>query len=92
MSDQGARGLLDASTVVLLPELAELDVLPHEPLISVITLAELSVGPLIAATDPERDARQAHVQQAEADFDPFAEIRETLRVQGGPVRRPRSSG
>lgn len=45
--------------------------LPVEPLITAVTLAELSVGPLVAATDEERAARQAHVQQAEADFDPL---------------------
>lgn len=71
MSERGARGLLDTSTVILLPEIAEPESLPHEPLISAITFAALSVGPLIAATDHERDARQAHVQQAEADFDPL---------------------
>lgn len=36
---------------------------------SAITLAELSVGPLIATSAGERAARQAHVQQAEADFE-----------------------
>jgi predicted nucleic acid-binding protein len=45
--------------------------LPDEPLITSITLAELSVGPLVAATDAERAARQAHVQQAESGFDPL---------------------
>src|SRR3546814_11670758 len=43
----------------------------RSPLITTITLAELSVGPLVAATDAARSARQAHVQQAEADFDPL---------------------
>jgi tRNA(fMet)-specific endonuclease VapC len=42
-----------------------------ELLITAVTLAELTVGPLVAATDTERAARQAHVQQAEADFDPL---------------------
>jgi predicted nucleic acid-binding protein len=36
-----------------------------------VTLAELSVGPLIASSDAERAARQAHLQQAEADFEPL---------------------
>lgn len=45
--------------------------MPAEPLISTITLAELSVGPLVARTEPERAARQAHLQQAEADFEPI---------------------
>ncbi len=49
----------------------DVDALPDEPLITAITLAELSVGPLVASTDEERAARQAHLQQAEADFDPL---------------------
>jgi predicted nucleic acid-binding protein len=40
-------------------------------MISAVTLAELSVGPLVAATARERAARQAHLQQAEADFEPL---------------------
>ncbi|MFP4233995.1 MAG: type II toxin-antitoxin system VapC family toxin [Nitriliruptoraceae bacterium] len=65
------RGLLDTSTLILLPLLRDATVLPVEPLISTITLAELSVGPLVARTESERAARQAHLQQAEADFDPL---------------------
>lgn len=45
--------------------------LPEEPLITAITLAELSVGPLVAQDEAERAARQAHLQQAESDFDPL---------------------
>ncbi len=66
-----ALGLLDTNTVILLSRLADPDVLPAEPMISAITLAELSVGPLVARTEAERANRQAHVQQAEADFDPL---------------------
>jgi tRNA(fMet)-specific endonuclease VapC len=69
--DRPARGLLDTSTLILLPQLRDVTALPVEPLISTITLAELSVGPLVARTEPERAARQAHLQQAEADFDPL---------------------
>jgi len=36
-----------------------------------VTLAELSVGPLVARDERERAARQAHLQQAEADFEPL---------------------
>ena len=64
-------GLLDTSTVILLTRLDDPGHLPEEPAISTITLAELSVGPLVARTPGERAARQAHVQQAEADFDPI---------------------
>jgi tRNA(fMet)-specific endonuclease VapC len=63
--------VLDTSTVVLLPRLVDADLLPDEPVITAVTLAELSVGPLVARSDEERAARQAHLQQAEADFDPL---------------------
>lgn len=67
-----ARGILDTSTLILLGRLHETDPLPAEPLITTITLAELSAGPLVASTDDERAARQAHLQLAEADFEPLA--------------------
>lgn len=69
--DRPQRGLLDTSTLILLPQLEDATALPVEPLISTITLAELSVAPLAARTPSERAARQAHLQQAEADFDPL---------------------
>ncbi len=69
---QASRGVLDTSTVILLQRLTDATALPAEPLITAVTLAELSVGPLVAEEDGERAARQAHLQQAEADFDPLA--------------------
>ena len=69
MSDR--EGLLDTSTLLLLPRITDGSVLPEVPLISVITLAELSVGPLVTDDDTERARRTAQVQQAEADFDPI---------------------
>ena len=65
------QGILDTSTLILLGRLPDTDALPNEPLITALTLAELSVGPLVASTDEERAARQSHLQQAEADFDPL---------------------
>lgn len=65
------RGILDTSTVILLARLSDPTALPAQPLITTITLAELSVGPLVADGEGERAARQAHLQQAEADFDPL---------------------
>lgn len=65
------RGVLDTSTLILLGRMSESAALPHEPLITAVTLAELSVGPLVARDEKERAARQAHVQQAESDFDPL---------------------
>jgi tRNA(fMet)-specific endonuclease VapC len=88
-----AFGLLDTSTLILLPALRDPSLLPQRPLISAITLAELSVGPLVAANDTQRAARLAHLQQAEADFDPlpfdadaaraFGQVAASLRRSGG---------
>jgi tRNA(fMet)-specific endonuclease VapC len=87
-----ARGILDTSTVILLPQLEDAAALPEEPLITTVTLAELSVGPLVAKDDAERAARQAQLQQAEADFTPlpfdaaaaraFARVAASLRSSG----------
>jgi hypothetical protein len=63
--------LLDTSTVILLPRISKPEVLPKLPLISAVSLAELTVGPLVAVTVVERERRQAHLQQAEADFEPL---------------------
>ncbi|WP_428117836.1 type II toxin-antitoxin system VapC family toxin [Candidatus Poriferisodalis sp.] len=69
MSD--GRGVLDTSTVILLPQITDPAVLPAEPVITTITLAELSAGPLATSDETERSRRQAHVQQAESDFEPL---------------------
>lgn len=91
------RGILDTSTVILLSRLSEPDALPPEPLITAVTLAELSVGPAVADDDEERARRQAHLQQAEADFVPipfdaaaaraFAGVASSLRRAG---RKPKA--
>ena len=65
------RGILDTSTVILLPRLSDPALLPVEPLITAVILAELSVGPLVARTEQQRAARQAHLQQTESDFNPI---------------------
>ncbi|MDP1795140.1 MAG: type II toxin-antitoxin system VapC family toxin [Acidimicrobiales bacterium] len=66
-----AEGVLDTNTLILLGRIDAIDLLPSEPLITAVTLAELSVGPLVATTARERARRQAHLQQAEADFEPL---------------------
>jgi hypothetical protein len=85
------RGLLDTSAVI---DLADLDagVLPGECLISAITLAELSVGALVASGARERAARQAHLQQAEADFDPLPFDAGCARAFGRVAASLRRSG
>lgn len=89
---QHRRGLLDTNTVILLPRLTNPSALPEEPLISAITLAELSVGPLVARSEAEQAARQAQVQQAEADFDPLPFDRSAARAFGRVAASLRCAG
>jgi predicted nucleic acid-binding protein len=83
--------LLDTSAVI---DLADLDAssLPSECLISAITLAELSAGALVATNTRERAARQAHLQQAEADFDPLPFDAGCARAFGRVATSLRRSG
>jgi tRNA(fMet)-specific endonuclease VapC len=88
----GTQGLLDTSTVILLGRLTDPGALPDEALISAVTLAELSVGPHVARTDQERVARQAHLQQAEADFDPVPFDAASARAFGRVAASLRRAG
>lgn len=92
MNQQGRRGVLDTSTVILLRSITDSSALPSEPLITAVTLAELSVGPLVTTNDQERAARQAHLQQAEADFDPLPFDAEAARAFGQVAASLRRSG
>ena len=85
-------GLLDTSTLLLLPRISDPSVLPEVPLISAITLAELSVGPLVTDDDTERAKRTAQVQQAEADFEPIAFDAQAARAFGQVAASLRRSG
>ena len=89
-------GLLDTSVVIALARGLDPALLPDESFISTVTLAELSVGPLVANTLEGRMARQIVLQQAEADFTalPFnaeaarryGQIAAALRVSGRTTR------
>ncbi len=92
MSAFAAAGLLDTSAVILLSQLSDETALPEVPLISTITLAELSVGPLEARSDAERAARQAVLQQAEADFEPLPFNHRATRAFGRVAASLRTSG
>ncbi len=91
-AERAPRGILDTSTVIVLKRLDDPSALPEEPLITAVTLAELSVGPLVIEDESERAARQAQLQQAESDFDPvpfdatsaraFARVAASLRRSG----------
>ncbi|HEU4866290.1 MAG TPA: type II toxin-antitoxin system VapC family toxin [Actinomycetota bacterium] len=82
MKPRQGVGLLDTSTLIFLPQLNDPSSLPAEPVISCITLAELAVGPLVAEGSREQAARQAHLQQAEADFEPLVFDADAARAFG----------
>jgi tRNA(fMet)-specific endonuclease VapC len=92
VTERHARGVLDTSTFIQLNQVHDAEALPDEPLITAVTLAELSVGPLLASSDDERARRQVHLQEAGADFDPipfdadaaraFARVAASLRTAG----------
>ncbi len=87
-------GLLDTNTVIYLEDLQPED-LPAEPLISAITLAELTAGPLATDDLVERAKRQRHLQRAELDFDALPFTSECARhfglVRAGLTRRGRKN-
>ena len=86
------RGVLDTSTVTMLGRLADATNLPDEPVITAVTLAELSVGPLVTDDDRERATRQAHLQQAESDFEPLPFDAEAARAFGRVAASLRRAG
>lgn len=91
------RGLLDTSAVLALDEYLDDPRMPERLLISTVTLAELSVGPLVAHSDAERADRLSVLQQAEAHLDTiafdaaaaraFGRVSADLRVAG---RKPKA--
>jgi tRNA(fMet)-specific endonuclease VapC len=88
VSQRFKRGILDTSTVILLARIEDPSSLPEEPLTTAVTLAELSVGPLVTDDPDGRAARQAHVQQLETDFEPSVVWPPRCGVRG--VRPPRA--
>ena len=89
---RAVRGVLDTSTVILLARIEDASTLPEQPLTTAVTLAELSVGPLLTDDPDERAARQAHVQQAEADFNPLPFDAEAARAFGRVAASLRRAG
>jgi predicted nucleic acid-binding protein len=82
--------------VILLDQLAADADLPEEPLVTTVTLAELSVGPLVTDDESERAVRLARLQVTEATFEPipfdapaaraFARVAVGLRGSGRRTR------
>lgn len=85
------RGILDTSAVIDLEHLDPAE-LPDEPVITAITLAELSVGPLVAGGELERARRQARLQAAEATFDPIPFDAAAARMFGQVAAQLRAAG
>jgi hypothetical protein len=86
------QGVLDTSTVIAMRDITDPQALPLEAVITTVTLAELSVGPLVARDERERAARQAHLQEAEADFDPLPFDQASARAFGQVAASLRRAG
>lgn len=91
-ADNAACGVLDTNTVILLDRLRDPSALPARPVITTITLAELSVGPLVTDDPQQRAIRQAHLQLAESSFRPLAFDAAAARRFGGVAANLRQSG
>ncbi len=61
-------------------------------MITALTLAVLSVGPLVTIDEHERAARKARLQEAEAAFEPLAFDAAAARVFGRVAASLRRSG
>jgi tRNA(fMet)-specific endonuclease VapC len=86
------RGILDTSVVILLDQLDSGSDLPEEPFITTVTLAELSVGPLVTDDESERAVRLARLQLTEATFDPIPFDAPAARAFGRVAAQLRSTG
>lgn len=83
--------MIDTNAVILIDRI-DPESLPIEPVITAVTLAELSVGPLVASDLAERAVRQARLQRAEAAFDPLPFDVTAARAFGGVAASLRRSG
>jgi len=66
---QDAPGVLDTSVVISLPDLTDPALLPEDPQISIITMAELSAGPKVAKNERVRQARAKQLKETEEAFE-----------------------
>jgi tRNA(fMet)-specific endonuclease VapC len=92
----GAPGILDTSVVISLPDMTDPAYLPEDPQISVVTLAELEVGPRIATERKVREARARQLAVVREVFQPlpfdasvahaFGSVAAHLRERGAKKR------
>jgi tRNA(fMet)-specific endonuclease VapC len=85
------RGLVDTNVVIRLTHI-DGSSLPRIPAISAVTLAELSVGPLVAADHKQQAERQAHLQLAESVFVALPLDANVARAYGRVAASLRSAG
>jgi tRNA(fMet)-specific endonuclease VapC len=90
-AERRATGILDTNAVINLERLQP-EHLPLKPLITAVTLAELSVGPLTAQSEATAAERQAHLQMAEADFTPLPFDADAARAFGRVAASLRRAG
>lgn len=84
--------LLDTSALIKLDQIDDPLRLPQQSRISAVTLAELSVGPLVTRSHAERAIRQARLQFAESSFDALPFDADVARVFGRVSADLRRSG
>lgn len=85
------RALLDTSVIIALERLSP-ELLPEEPAISAITMAELAAGPHATDDDGERARRQDRLQRVESLMDPLPFDAAAARAYGRVYAATRSLG
>jgi tRNA(fMet)-specific endonuclease VapC len=70
-AEKDEPGILDTNVVISLPDITDPALLPEDPRISIVTLAELNVGPKVGAVAKVREARAKQLQAVEDAFDPL---------------------
>jgi tRNA(fMet)-specific endonuclease VapC len=76
-------GLLDTNVVISLPDIIDPAMLPEDPHVCIVTIAELNVGPKVVEGDePLRDARQKQLEAVEEAFEPLPFDAEVARAYG----------
>lgn len=91
MSQVHQTGLLDTNVVILLSRIPT-ELRPARIVVSVVTVAELTVGPLIAQDEQERARRQAHIDVAQRAFHPLPFDQETATAYGSVAAAMRRAG
>ena len=91
------RGIIDTSVIIDL-ERVDPSLLPDEPLITAISMAELAAGPQATVNATERALRQDRLQRTEAAFTPLPFDDGAARAYGriyaeiaGRGRKPRGT-